>query len=132
MSAVEISNVSNTSQEPTPVLRSTSQYPPQYLDCVKLIIKRKVCDILNGFWEILFSLVFIDVGYSQYVSLSPQNLVFIQNGLLSLNFALSRWYHDALCQIFYPVLTHWVVNFEISSTVPFCCVAIQYNVILFL
>jgi len=48
------------SQEQTPVLRLTRLYPPQYLDGIKLIIKLKECEILNGFGEILFNLVFME------------------------------------------------------------------------
>jgi len=35
------------------------------------------------------------------------------------------------CQAFYPILTHCVVNFEVSNTVPVCCVATVTKVMLF-
>ena len=55
------------SQNTTPFLRSTSLYPPQYLDWFKLIINQKECEILNGFWETLFNLVFMEQRSSQNV-----------------------------------------------------------------
>jgi len=33
-----------------------------------------------------------------------------------------------LFQTIYPELTHWVVSFEISTTVPVCCIAGEYDV----
>jgi hypothetical protein len=101
------------------------------VDWVKRIIKLNVCEILNGFGEILFSLVFMDQWNSQYDSLSPQDLAFTYNILKSLNVTLSICYLDTLCQEFYTLLTHWVVNFEITITVPVCCNTVEYDVTLF-
>ena len=101
------------------------------MDWVKRIIKLKVCETLNGFGEILFSLVFMDQWNSQYDSLSPQDLAFTYNILKFLNVTLSICYLDALCQEFYTLLTHWVVNFEITITVPVCCNTVEYDVTLF-
>ena len=39
MSVVELSKVSTPSQKPTPVMASTRQYPRQYLDFVKHVMK---------------------------------------------------------------------------------------------
>ena len=83
------------------------------------------------FWEILFSLVDMDQWNSQYDSLSLQYLAFTYNPLKSLNFTLSKWNFKALSKEFYTLLTHWVVNIEISSTVPVCCITVEYDVTLF-
>jgi hypothetical protein len=60
MNAVELNKVSTPSRKPTPVLRSSRQYPRQYVAWVKPNTKRNVREILNGIWEILFSTVFMD------------------------------------------------------------------------
>jgi hypothetical protein len=82
-------------------------------------------------WETLLSLVHIDQWNSQYDSLSLHNLAFTYNTLKSWNGTLSNWNFEALSQEFYTLLTHWMVNIEISSTVPVCCVTVEYDVTLF-
>ena len=46
-----------------------------------------------------------------------------------LSFTFSRCYNDTVCKYF--TLTPWVSNFEISSTVSFCCNVIDWIVTLF-
>ena len=56
--------------KPTTVLRSTRQYPHQYVDWVKFNTKRNACEIFNVIWEILFSNFFVDHWNSKNVYLS--------------------------------------------------------------
>jgi hypothetical protein len=130
MSAVDLSKVYIPSRKPTPVLKSTRQYAPQYLNWFILIIKRKVCETLNVMWEILFYFVLMDQWNSQYVSLYPQYPAFIKRVLIVNCYIVLVNYCDHLQNI-YPILTHWMVHFEVTSTVPVCCLAVEFNVTLF-
>ena len=67
----------------------------------------------------------------KYVPLSTHNPGFILNYFWLLIVTLYRWYHDPVWQAFYKIHTHRVADFEISSSVPICYIAIKYYMTLF-
>jgi hypothetical protein len=102
MSAVELSKVSSLSQKPTPVLRSSRQYPSQYLDLVKLTIKRKVCEILNMKLErSLFLFEFNSEVHN--INLYPQKM----------------WLLYKMFVIVYPYIVEVIHRHSLSNTLPY-------------
>ena len=76
-------------------------------------------------------LKYFSVWFVGYELNSPQTIEFIWCDSLPLFASLSCWEHDELCPTMYSVFTHWVVNFEISSIVPGCCIVVEWNVTFF-
>jgi hypothetical protein len=77
-SALELNKKFKPSQRQISVQSQSRQYSCQYLGCVQVTIQRKVCEIFNGSWEILFKPVDMYQWISQYISLSPHHLAFTE------------------------------------------------------
>ena len=127
----EPSKFSTQSQKPTSYLRSPGQYSCQYVDLVNLIVNGKLCERRNGNWE---RSLFCFACTSAYLNINhyPHKIwLLYENDLLSFTVSLSRWYNDAVCQVLYPILTHWVAKFEVASSVPVCCNTVAFKVTFF-
>ena len=79
--ALELSKFFNPSQRRISVHSKSRVYFHQYMGWVQVIIERILCEMLNGFWEYLFSLVVMYRWTSQYISLTPQLLSFIKRDM---------------------------------------------------
>jgi hypothetical protein len=101
---------------------------------IKLIIKREVCAILNGYWErktVWFSWT---VRLSVCIIMNIKTCVHV-NCCVIVNRYILHVLSWGCCQSFYIVLMHWVMNLEISSILPFVrtgedgvCLCSLYNI----
>jgi len=114
-----------TSQSRNTFLTSSRLYPHQHRDWVTRVLKRKPWEILNGVWNFFLSRL-----WGKWVIFPTNSRVYLI-WFLNIKLFIYCWGHDDLCPKMYSLFTHRVINFEIPSTVPVCCIAIEWNVTLF-
>ena len=100
------------------------------MDLVKLIIKRDVWAILNGYWERNFVLFSWTVRFSVCVILNIKTGDYVNRYLIAKHYIL-HMLSLGCCLAFYTVFTQWVVNLEISSAVPCGFISEEWDVTLF-
>jgi hypothetical protein len=131
MSAVKLSKAPTLSQKPTAVLRWTWPYTRQYLDWVKPILKRTFCEILKSLLETHFSSgLHGPVKFSIRLIIHTKSVVHMK-WLVIIILYIVQVITLRSSTNFYSILTHCVLQFDITRTVPVCCIAQDFEVTFF-